>query len=80
MLTNKIYYSKLKQQGGEKLKNKLKSARENANLTQKELSENSGVSRVVINQIENGKRTIVTSETLVKLAGALNCDVADIFF
>lgn len=70
----------MSKQGGEKLKNKLKSAREGANLTQKELSESSGVSRVVINQIENGKRTIVTSETLVKLAEALNCDVVDIFF
>lgn len=70
----------MSKQGGEKLKNKLKFARERANLTQKELSETSGVSRVVINQIENGKRTIVTSETLMKLADALNCDVVDIFF
>lgn len=47
-------------------------AREKRHLTQEELSKRSGVSRVTINRIETGKSDGVRSETLVKLAKALN--------
>lgn len=59
---------------------KIKEARIKAGLTQKELSEKSGVSRSLINSIETGKRTITSTRTLARIADALNVSVGDIFF
>lgn len=62
------------------MENKLKEMREEKNLTQKELSEKSGVARSLICQIETGRRTVTTTDTIKKLAMALSCKVTDIFF
>ena len=63
-----------------KLNFKLREMRKEENLTQEELAEKSGVSRVTISQIESGQTNCVKTDTLVKLADALNKKVGDLFF
>lgn len=58
---------------------RLREAREELQMTQKELSEKSGVSRPIISGLETGSITVTTTDTLVKLARALNKSVSDIF-
>ena len=58
---------------------KIKEARLEMNMTQEELAEKSGISRATISALENGKVEITTTDTLVKLAKALNRRVSDIF-
>lgn len=62
---------------------KLKKAREEAGLSQEELSEKSGVSRTTTSTIENVsdfEDVTVKSSTLITLAKALNKSIAEIFF
>lgn len=59
---------------------KLKEAREEAKMTQQQLSEKSGVSRVTIVSLENGTSNNVTIGTLKKLADALDKTINQIFF
>ncbi|MDO4393561.1 MAG: helix-turn-helix transcriptional regulator [Bacillota bacterium] len=61
------------------MRNKLKIVREKKDMTQKELVEKSGVSRTVISQLENGTRSVVTSETMLKISKALEEPLEDIF-
>lgn len=44
------------------------------------LSEKSGVSRAIISKLENEEKVVTTTETLRKLAKALDCTVGEIFF
>ena len=61
-----------------KLLNNLESIRKSAGLTQKDLSDLAGVSRVSINAIENG--VYVPSTVLaLKIAKTLKCPVEDLF-
>ncbi len=61
-----------------KLLNNLESIRKSAGLTQKDLSDLAGVSRVSINAIENG--VYVPSTVLaLKIAKTLKCSVEDLF-
>ena len=61
-----------------KLLNNLEELRKSAGLTQQELSESAGVSRVSINGIENG--VYVPSTVLaLKIAKTLKCNVEDVF-
>ena len=57
---------------------KIREKREEAQLTQERLSALSGVSRSLINQLETGKISSTTTDTLKKLAHALNCEVGDL--
>lgn len=59
---------------------KVKYFREKKKMTQEELSEKSGVSRAIISRLESGEEVVTTTETLIKIAAALNCKVGDIFF
>lgn len=59
---------------------KIKEVREAKKMSQTELAEKSNVSRTVINQLETGVRRVTTTDTLVKIASALNVKVEDIFF
>lgn len=52
----------------------LQECRMKALLTQKELAERSGVSRVTIALLESGKQTEVKSSTILKLADALGIE------
>lgn len=57
----------------------LKQVRQERAITQTELAEKSGISRVTISKIESGAKKVVTSDTMLKLAKALGCSMADIF-
>lgn len=52
----------------------LKSLREQLNLSQGQLAEKSGVSRVTISKLESGAQTVTTNTTILKLADALKVD------
>lgn len=58
---------------------KVKQMREKLGLTQEKLSEISGVSRSLISMLETSDETKTSTGTLLKLAKAMNCKVADIF-
>lgn len=58
----------------------LKERRKAAGMTQEELAKKSGISRGTIAAIESENvETATTTDTLLKLAEALGCTVADIF-
>ena len=56
----------------------LRSIRTKANMTQVELAEKSGVSRITINRIENGELKETTLGTLSKLAKTLCVSIDDL--
>ena len=53
----------------------LKFLRTKAGLTQEQLAQKAGVSRVTIALLESGKTREVKSSTIIKLADALNIDI-----
>ena len=57
---------------------KIKEARKEKGFTQEELAKRANVSRATIG-LENGTITVTTTETLTKIAGALDKKVSDIF-
>lgn len=59
---------------------KIKEGREAAGLSQEELAQKSGVSRTIISGLESGRISTTTTETLQKIALALNKKICDIFF
>ena len=52
----------------------LKNCRIKAGLSQEQLAEKSGVSRITIANIERGAQTVLKSSTIIKLADALKVD------
>ena len=58
---------------------KIKERREEAGISQEELSKRSGVSRTIISGLESGTITTTTTKTIVKIAEALGLKVSDIF-
>ena len=62
------------------MENRLKQFREEKGWTQGQLSEKSGVSRVTINGIENGKIQVAKTDTLAKIADALGKSITAVFF
>ena len=58
---------------------RVKEMREELGWTQEKLSEASGVSRTIISALETSDTTRTYTGTLIKLAAAMNCTVADIF-
>lgn len=59
---------------------RIKEVREEKKLSQEKLSEKSGVSRANIVSLEApNSRTVTTTNTLIKIAAALECKVSDIF-
>ena len=58
---------------------KIKEARKEKGFTQEELAKRANVSRATIIGLENGTITVTTTETLTKIAGALDKTVSDIF-
>lgn len=53
--------------------------REKKKMTQEILSEKAGVSRAIISRLESGEEVVTTTETLLKIANALECKVSEIF-
>lgn len=62
------------------MKNRLRQFREEKGWSQTKLSEESGISRVTINCLENGKVQVAKTDTLTKIADALEHTVSEIFF
>lgn len=58
---------------------KIREARKASGFTQEELAKRAYVSRATIIGLENGSITVTTTETLTKIAGALNKKVSEIF-
>lgn len=61
------------------MKLKIKEFREEKGLSQTALSKRSGVSRQTINGLENENIKVTTTDTLIKIADALDKKVSDIF-
>lgn len=59
---------------------KIKEFRKEKRLSQVELSKMSGVSRAIISGLESGAIKTTTTDTLLKIASALDKKVSDIFF
>lgn len=58
---------------------KIREQRQASGMSQSELAERSQVSRTIISGLESGNIKVTTTETLLKIAGALKCKVQDIF-
>lgn len=58
---------------------KIREFRNEIKMSQDELAKKSGVSRTIISGLESGTLTTTTTDTLLKIAKALNRKVADIF-
>lgn len=58
---------------------KIRAFREQLKMSQQELAVRSGVSRATISGLESGTLTVTTTETLIKIANALDRKVSDIF-
>ncbi len=58
----------------------LKAVRLRIGMSQQELAEKSGISRVTIGNLENGTAKNTTVKTLKAISGALNVPIRDLFF
>ena len=57
----------------------IKTIREKKGMTQEGLANKSGVNRSLLNQLETQKVTNTSTNTLQKLANALDCKITDLF-
>lgn len=57
---------------------KIKELREKMGLTQEALSQKANVARSLVAQLESGKVKVTTTNTLGKLANALECKMSDL--
>ena len=69
----------IKRKENDDLQYKIKEQRNLLGMSQVELAERSQVSRTIISGLENGNIKVTTTATLLKIAGALECKVKDIF-
>ena len=61
------------------MKYRIKELREEKRMTQEELSEKSGVSRSIISKLEQEKPVNMLTDTLSKIANALDVKVSSLF-
>ena len=59
---------------------KIKECREEMGISQEELARRAKVSRTTLSGLESGAIRVTTTDTLLKIAGALNKKVTEIFF
>lgn len=59
---------------------KIRECREDMGLSQEELAKKAKISRTTLSGLESGAIKTTTTNTLLKIAEALNKTVADIFF
>ena len=62
------------------MKYKIRELRERIGMSQSELAERSGISRATIWKLETHMDEVTTTQTLVRIASALNVSVNDLFF
>lgn len=58
---------------------RIKQFREELGMSQVQLAEKANVSRAIISGLETGNTNVTTTETLVKIANALDKKVSEIF-
>lgn len=61
------------------MENRIKECRQELGMNQEQLATKSGVARTIISQLESGTRDVITTDTMSKLAKALDRPVSDIF-
>lgn len=59
---------------------KIRECREELKMSQEELSKRANVSRTIISGLESGTIKVTTTETLLRIARALNKKISEIFF
>ena len=59
---------------------KIRECREEMGISQEELAKRAKISRTTLSGLERGTIKTTTTDTLLKIANALNKKVADIFF
>ena len=62
------------------MKNTIKKERENLGMTQAEIAKKSGVARTIVSGLESGRIKVTTTDTIEKIACALNKKTTDVFF
>ena len=67
------------EKGGREVVYKIKETREKMGISQSDLADISGVSRAIISRLETENDTVTTTDTLKKIAKALNTTVGKIF-
>lgn len=75
-----LNYYKNKQNGGGVMGYKIREARKSLGMSQDDLSKKAQVSRSVISGLESGRKIVTTTETLNRIASALEMSINDIFF
>ncbi len=65
---------------GDKMGYKIKECREEIGISQEELAKRAKISRTTLSGLESGAIKTTTTDTLLKIANALNKKVVDIFF
>lgn len=58
---------------------RIKEVREAKKISQRSLAKKANVSRVIISRLENGTRKVVKTDTLEKIANALEVRVEELF-
>lgn len=65
---------------GDEMGYKIRECREELGISQEELAKRAKISRTTLSGLESGTIKTTTTDTLLKIAKALNKKVADIFF
>lgn len=62
------------------MKNNIEKYRKEKNMTQEELAQKAGLSRVTIGSFEKGKIEVTTNQTMEKIAKALGKKINEVFY
>lgn len=60
--------------------NKIRELRDRKGMSQEELADKAGISRTTLSYLESGKTIVTKTDTLQKIAKALEMSVSDVFF
>lgn len=75
---SKVDYTKNKKAERENLMFRIKERRMELDMSQEQLAQKSGISRMTISMLENGKQQDIRVSTLKRLAENLQCTIADL--
>lgn len=62
------------------MENNIEKIRKAQNMTQGDLAQKAGISRVTIGNFENGKIRVTTNQTMEKIAKALGKKINEVFY
>jgi DNA-binding Xre family transcriptional regulator len=75
---SEVDYTKNKKTERENLMFRIKERRMELDMSQEQLAQKSGISRMTISMLENGKQQDIRVSTLKRLAENLQCTIADL--